>query len=144
MVDSTASTVWRGDLHSGSGHTRLESSGLAEFDVNWTARSERGGDSSVTTPEELLAAAHSSCFSMAFSLGLAENGTPPDQLDVSAKVTFVAGQGVTRSVLTVTGVVPGLDAEKFRELAEDAKANCPVSKALAGIEIVLDSAVLDQ
>ncbi|WP_210479510.1 OsmC family peroxiredoxin [Naasia sp. SYSU D00948] len=142
MVDNTASTVWRGDLQSGSGHTRLETSSVAEFDVNWKARSE--GDTSVTTPEELLAAAHSSCFSMAFSLGLAQNGTPPEQLDVSAKVTFVPGEGVTRSVLTVTGTVPGLEPERFRELAEDAKANCPVSKALAGIEIVLDSAVLDQ
>lgn len=142
MVDSNASTVWRGDLQSGSGHTRLESSGVAEFDVNWTARSE--GSTTVTTPEELLAAAHSACFSMAFSAGLAQNGTPPEQLDVSAKVSFVPGTGVTQSVLTVTGIVPNIDADKFRELAEDAKANCPVSKALAGIEIILDSAVLDQ
>ncbi len=142
MVDNTASTVWRGDLKSGSGHARLETSGQGEFDVNWKARSE--GATSVTTPEELLAAAHSACFSMAFSLGLADNGTPPEQLDVSAMVTFVPGKGVTRSVLTVTGMVPGLDPDRFRELAEDAKANCPVSKALAGIEIVLDSAVLDQ
>ncbi len=141
-VDNTASTVWRGDLVSGSGHTRLETSGIAEFDVTWKARSE--GDTSVTTPEELLAAAHSACFSMAFSNGLAQNGTPPQQLDVSAKVTFVPGEGVTRSVIMVTGIVPNIDAEKFRELAEDAKENCPVSKALAGIEIVLDSAVLDQ
>ena len=141
-VDNTASTVWRGDLESGSGHTRLETSSTAEFDVTWKARSE--GDTSVTTPEELLAAAHSACFSMAFSGALAKNWTPPEQLDVSAKVTFVPGTGVTQSVLKVTGIVPGIDPERFRELAEDAKENCPVSKALAGVEIVLDSAVLDQ
>ncbi len=141
-VDNTASTVWRGDLQSGSGHTRLETSSVAEFDVNWTARSE--GATTVTTPEELLAAAHSACFSMQFSGGLAKNGTPPEQLDVSAKVTFEPGTGVTRSVITVTGIVPGIDPERFRELAEDAKENCPVSKALAGVEIVLDSAILDQ
>ncbi len=141
-VDNTASTVWRGDLQSGSGHTRLETSSTGEFDVNWTARSE--GDTRFTTPEELLAAAHSSCFSMQFSSVLAKNGTPPEQLDVSAKITFVPGTGVTRSVINVTGTVPNIDPERFRELAEDAKENCPVSKALAGVEIVLDSAVLDQ
>ena len=140
-VDSNASTVWRGDLQSGSGHTRLESSGVAEFDVNWGARSE--GSTTVTTPEELLAAAHSACFSMAFSLGLAQNGTPPEQLDVSAKVTFVPGTGVTQSVLTVTGIVPNIDPEKFRELAEDAKANCPISKLL-NAEMKLDHRLTSQ
>jgi osmotically inducible protein OsmC len=137
---SSASTVWRGDLASGTGRTRLDSSKAGEFDVNWRARST--GDASATTPEELLAAAHSACFSMAFSKGLADNGTPPEQLDVSAAVSFVPGTGVTQSVLTVTGTVPGIDESTFQSLAEDAKANCPVSQALAGIEIVLESATL--
>lgn len=139
-VDSSASTVWRGDLMSGTGHTRLETSSAAEFDVNWRARST--GDGNTTTPEELLAAAHSACFSMAFSNGLAQNGTPAQQLDVSAVVSFVPGTGVTKSALTVAGTVEGLDAAKFQELAEDAKANCPVSKALAGIDIELASVTL--
>jgi len=142
MVDSKASTVWQGDLFSGSGRARLDSSSAGEFDVNWKARAEGGG--STTTPEELLAAAHSACFSMQFSNGLAQNGTPPERLDVSAVVSFVPGTGVTRSAITVVGRVPNLDADKFAELAEDAKANCPVSKALAGIDIVLESVSLEQ
>jgi len=141
-VNSKASTVWQGDLTSGSGRTKLDSSSAAEFDVNWRARST--GDANTTTPEELLAAAHSACFSMAFSNGLAQNGTTAERLDVSAVVSFVPGTGVTRSALTVVGRVPGLDAEKFEELAEEAKENCPVSKALAGVEIVLDSVSLEQ
>ena len=76
---------------------------------------------------------------MAFSLGLAQNGTPPQQLDVSATVSFVPGTGVTKSSITVSGTVDGLDAAKFQELAEDAKANCPVSKALASVDITLDA-----
>lgn len=139
-VTSTASTVWRGDLASGTGRTRLDSSSGGEFDVNWTARSE--GGAAATTPEELLAAAHSACFSMAFSKALADNGTPPEQLDVSAAVSFQAGTGVTRSAITVVGRVPGVDAATFQALAEDAKATCPISQALAGIEIVLESASL--
>jgi lipoyl-dependent peroxiredoxin len=139
-VDSKASTVWQGDLTGGSGRTRLESSSAGEFDVNWRARST--GDGNTTTPEELLAAAHSACFSMAFSNGLAQNGTPPERLNVSAVVSFVPGEGVTRSALTVSGRVPGLDGDKFAQLAEDAKENCPISKALA-IEIVLESVSLE-
>src|SRR4051812_13897468 len=139
---SSASTVWRGDLLSGTGRTSLESSKAGEFDVNWQARST--GDGTATTPEELLAAAHSACFSMAFSKGLADNGTTAEQLEVSAEVSFVPGTGVTQSVLSVTGTVPGIDEATFRSLAEDAKNNCPVSKALAGIEIVLGSATLRQ
>ncbi|WP_210507084.1 OsmC family peroxiredoxin [Naasia sp. SYSU D00057] len=143
MVDSKASAVWQGDLFSGSGRAKLDSSSAGEFDVNWKARAESGGGGGTTTPEELLAAAHAACFSMAFSNGLAQNGTPPERLDVSAVVSFVPGTGVTKSALTVVGRVSGLDAGKFQELAEDAKANCPVSKALAGVDIVLESVSLD-
>lgn len=138
-VTSKASATWQGSLLEGAGSVAFQSSGLGTFDVNWKARSE--GSDSVTTPEELIAAAHSSCYSMALSHALAGNGTPPETLNTSAKVTFVPGTGITGSHLTVRAVVPGLDAEKFAELAEGAKAGCPVSQALAGIEITLDAAL---
>jgi osmotically inducible protein OsmC len=86
----------------------------------------------MTSPEELIAAAHASCFSMAFSARLAKAGTPPDRLEVSATVTFVPGEGITTSALEVTGVVPGITEESFVAAAEDAKENCPVSAALKG------------
>jgi osmotically inducible protein OsmC len=140
-VDSTSHTTWSGDLPTGSGHTTLVSSGAADFDINWTARSAGGGG--VVTPEELLAAAHSSCYSMALSNALGENGTAPTELAVDAVVTFKPGVGVTASALTVVATVPGLSAEEFATFAEDAKANCPVSKALAGVEISLAGVTLN-
>ena len=91
------------------------------------------------TPEELLAGAHSACFSMALSHALAENGTPPESVDATASVTFIPGTGITGSHLNVNAVVPGLDAETFERIAGEAKANCPVSQALAGIEITLEA-----
>lgn len=136
-VTSKASATWQGSLLEGAGSVAFQSSGLGTFDVNWKARSE--GSDSVTTPEELIAAAHASCYSMALSHALAGNGTPPQSVNTSAAVTFVPGTGITGSHLTVRAVVPGLDAEKFAELAEGAKAGCPVSQALAGIEITLDA-----
>ncbi|MEA4944552.1 MAG: OsmC family peroxiredoxin [Propionicimonas sp.] len=136
-VTSTAHTSWSGSLFEGSGTVGFDSSGIGSFDVNWKARSE--GSSSVTTPEELIAAAHSSCYSMAFSNALAQNGTPPTSLTTTAKVSFVPGTGITGSHLEVEAVVPGLDAETFAQLAEGAKTGCPVSQALAGIEITLDA-----
>lgn len=136
-VTSKASTAWQGSLTEGAGTVSLESSGIGTFDINWKARSE--GSNAVTTPEELIAAAHSACFTMAFSHALAQNGTPPESVNTQAKVNFVPGTGITGSKLTVHAVVPGLDAAKFAEIAEDAKANCPVSKALAGIEITLEA-----
>lgn len=136
-VTSTASTAWQGSLVEGAGAVALDSSGLGTFDLNWRARSE--GSDAVTTPEELIAAAHSACYSMALSHALAQNGTPPTSVNTSAAVTFVPGTGITGSHLTVSAVVPGLTAEQFADFAEQAKANCPVSKALAGIEITLDA-----
>jgi osmotically inducible protein OsmC len=142
-VTSEATTAWKGSLFEGAGTVELASSGAGTFDVDWKARSEgtsRGGASTpVTTPEELLAAAHSACFSMALSNVLAENGTPPESIDATASVTFKPGTGITGSHLNVRAVVPGLDAATFDTLAQDAKANCPVSKALAGIEITLEA-----
>ena len=136
-VTSEASTAWKGSLAEGSGEVTFVSSGLGTFDVNWKARSE--GSTSVTTPEELIAAAHSSCFSMALSHALAQNGTPPESIDTTASVTFKPGTGITGSHLNVNGVIPGLSAEDFERLAQEAKAGCPVSAALAGVEITLEA-----
>jgi osmotically inducible protein OsmC len=140
-VSSKAHTNWSGDLPSGSGHTSLVSSGVADFDINWNSRS--AGGASAVTPEELLAAAHSSCYVMALSKDLGENGTAPTELSVDAEVTFVPGEGVTTSVLTVVATVPGLSADKFAKFAEDAKDHCPVSQALAGVKITLGSVTLN-
>ena len=134
-----AHTVWQGDLLKGSGVVTLDSSGLGSYDVSWPARSEEPNGK--TSPEELIAAAHSSCFSMAFSNGLAENGTPPTSLETSAEVEFTPGKGITGIKLTTRGVVDGLDNETFVRLAEAAKAGCPVSQALAGTTITLDAAL---
>jgi lipoyl-dependent peroxiredoxin len=138
-VTSEATTLWFGDLTSGSGTTSLDSSDAGEFPVTWAARSE--GVSGGTNPEELLGAAHSACYSMAFANALAGNGTPPDSLQVTAAVTFQAGEGITGSHLLVSAKVPGLSEEDFQRLADDAKANCPVSKALAGIPITLEASL---
>ena len=139
-AERRASVTWNGDLMSGSGTIDEVGSGaFGPLDVSWAARSEEtsGGK---TSPEELIAAAHASCFSMALSLGLAKAGTPPERLQTSAVVTFVPGTGITKSALTVRGSVPGLDADGFREAAEEAKKGCPVSQALAGVpEITLDA-----
>jgi len=136
-VTSEASTAWHGSLFDGSGQVALASSGQGPFAVDWKARSE--GSTSVTTPEELIAAAHSSCFSMAFSLALAQNGTPPQSIETTASVTFVPGKGITGSHLNVNAVVPGLDQADFDRIAAEAKSGCPVSQALAGIEITLEA-----
>jgi osmotically inducible protein OsmC len=129
-LDSTASTRWQGDLMSGSGITTLSSGAAGPLSVDWKARSEEHGGK--TSPEELIAAAHASCFSMALSSALAKKGTPPTSLDVTATATFVPGTGITGMLLVVSGDVPGLDDGEFREAAEGAKVGCPVSQALAG------------
>lgn len=139
-IVNRASTVWNGELFTGSGSTTLETSGVGSFDVRWKARGEESG--SVTTPEELIAAAHATCYAMQFSNLLKENGTPPTQLNTAAEVTFVAGEGITEIHLTVAGTVDGLDEAGFQKIAEEAKETCPVSVALAGTSITLDSATL--
>ena len=136
-ITSEASTAWKGGLADGSGAVTLVSSNTGTFDVNWRARSE--GSTSTTTPEELIAAAHSSCFSMALSHALGENGTPPESIDTTASVTFKPGTGITGSHQNVNAVVPGLSAEDFERIAQEAKVGCPVSQALAGIEITLEA-----
>jgi len=136
-VTSRASAAWQGNLLEGAGTVSLDSSGTGTFDVNWKARSE--GSDTVTTPEELIAAAHAACFSMSLSKALAQHGAPPDSVNTEARVTFVPGTGITGSHLTVHAVAPGIDQASFAELADAARANCPVSKALAAIEITLDA-----
>lgn len=138
-VHSKASTTWNGSLKDGSGTTSL-ATGAATLGVDWKARSE--GSDSTTTPEELIAAAHASCYSMALSNALTEAGATPEQIDASAVVTFVPGEGITSSVLTVSAKVSGIDQARFGEVAEEAKAGCPVSQALSGVEISLESATL--
>jgi lipoyl-dependent peroxiredoxin len=137
----TARTAWEGNLAQGKGVVTFVSSGIGEFPVSWPARSEE--PNGLTSPEELIAGAHSACFSMALSHGLTQAGTPPRTLDTQAEVTFQPGTGITGIHLIVTGDVPGLDAEAFENAAADAKANCPVSQALAGTTITLTAKLAD-
>jgi osmotically inducible protein OsmC len=134
-----ATTQWFGSLMEGAGRVALESSGIGTYDVTWPSRSEEPAGR--TSPEELIAAAHSSCYSMALSHALAQAGNAPDRIETSAEVTFQPGTGITGIHLTVRGTVPGLSADAFQQAAETAKTNCPVSKALTGTTITLDAAL---
>jgi osmotically inducible protein OsmC len=133
----TAHTVWNGDLFEGSGNTTLDSSGLGTYAVTWKARTEQSEGK--TSPEELIAAAHSSCFSMAFSLALSQAGFTVEEINTKADVTFVPGTGITGSHLTVNATVPGISEEEFQKIAGEAKVGCPVSGALASIDITMDA-----
>jgi lipoyl-dependent peroxiredoxin len=135
----TATTHWEGSLFEGSGQVTLESSGLGTYDVTWASRAE--DPNGRTSPEELIAAAHSACFSMALSNGLNSAGTPPRALDTKAEVTFQPGTGITGIHLTVVGTVEGMSGDDFVKAAEDAKANCPVSQALRATEITLTASL---
>ncbi|NUT55027.1 MAG: OsmC family peroxiredoxin [Thermoleophilia bacterium] len=139
-AERRASVTWTGDLMTGAGTIDEVGSGaFGPLDVTWTARSEEASGGK-TSPEELIAAAHAACFSMALSHALAQAGNRPERLRSSATVTFVPGTGITMIALAVRGSVPGLDEDGFRAAAETAKANCPVSQALAGVpEITLDA-----
>ena len=134
-----ATTHWEGSLFEGAGKVTLESSGLGTYDVSWPARAEEANGK--TSPEELIAAAHSSCFSMALSNGLAKAGTPPTALDTSAEVEFTPGTGITGIKLTVKGVVEGMSSDDFVAAAQAAKEGCPVSQALAGTTITLEASL---
>jgi len=131
----TANAHWEGTLKEGKGTVALSSSGIGTYDVSWPARAEE--PNGVTSPEELIAAAHSTCFSMALSNELTTAGNPPDTIDTQADVTFQPGTGITGIHLTTVASVPGLSAEQFAEFAEGAKQNCPVSAALTGTTITL-------
>jgi len=134
-----ATTQWHGSLMEGAGQVTFESSGLGTQDVTWASRAE--DPAGRTSPEELIAAAHSSCFSMALSHALAQQGNAPEALETSAEVTFQPGEGITGIALTVRGTVPGLTEAEFVEAAEKAKTGCPVSKALAGTTITLQASL---
>ena len=137
----TAEAHWEGSLFEGQGEVELVSSGTGSFEVTWAARSQEANGK--TSPEELIAAAHSTCFSMALSNGLAGAGSPPAALDTTADVTFVPGTGITGIKLTVKAKVPGMTAEQFEAAAQDAKANCPVSQALKATPISLEASLVD-
>ena len=139
MAERSAQATWQGDLMSGSGEIHEVPSGaFGPLQVTWASRTEEHGGK--TSPEELIAAAHSACFAMALSNVLAKAGSPPDRLETSANVTFVPGTGITKAALTVVGTVPGIDEAAFKNAAEDAKENCPVSGALKGnVELTLDA-----
>jgi osmotically inducible protein OsmC len=139
-AERRAEVTWSGSLIDGSGTIDSVGSGaFGPLDVTWASRTEESDGR--TSPEELIAAAHAACFSMALSHALAQAGTPPERLSTSATVTFVPGTGITSSHLTVVGRVPGLDDDGFREAAEGARTGCPVSQALAGgvPEITVDA-----
>jgi osmotically inducible protein OsmC len=145
MPTRTARTAWNGTLQEGSGQVELSSSKVGTFDVNFPKRAaeDAGG---VTSPEELIAAAHSACFSMALSNEIAKAGGTPQALEVSTDVTLGQKDGapaITDIKLTVRGEVEGLDADGFRRAAEAAKVGCPVSKALAGVDNITLDAQLD-
>jgi osmotically inducible protein OsmC len=140
-AERSAQAQWQGDLINGSGTiARAPSGAFGPLDVTWASRTEEPNGK--TSPEELIAAAWSACFAMAFSNILAKGGNPPERLDTSATVTFQPGQGIIKGALTVRGTVPGMDEDAFAAAAEDAKQNCPVSQALAGIpDVTLDAAL---
>ncbi|GAB3293886.1 OsmC family peroxiredoxin [Parasphingorhabdus pacifica] len=142
MTERNATTRWSGDLASGSGNVSLESSRLGDYSVTWAARTE--APEGKTSPEELIAAAHSSCYSMQLSGLLGASGTPPETIATSAEVGFgPSGEGfaITGITLTVRARVPEVDAESFERIAQQAKEVCPVSAALTGTKITLDAAL---
>ncbi len=140
-TDRRADATWQGSLMEGSGRIESTTSGvIGGLDVSWPSRSEEPGGK--TSPEELIAAAHATCFAMALSHGLAQAGNAPERLETSATVTFQPGQGITKIALTVRGQVPGVDEDAFQQAAKTAKENCPVSQALASVpEITLDASL---
>jgi lipoyl-dependent peroxiredoxin len=142
MAERTADTVWEGNLPKGKGTIHLNSGATDDLPVTWASRSEKRSEGQ-TSPEELVAAAHASCFSMALSNALSERGHDPERLEVSSTVSFDMVDGaptVTSSKLTLRGRVPGIDEDGFLEAARDAEQNCPISRAIKGnVEISLDA-----
>jgi lipoyl-dependent peroxiredoxin len=134
-----ANAVWSGDLRSGKGSITVQGGALSNHPYSFASRFVDEDNKSATNPEELVAAAHAGCFAMQFSHFLAENGTPASKLDATAHVELIPGTGITGSAITVIGTVPGISADKFSELANKAKAECPVSKALGAINVTLDA-----
>lgn len=140
-MDRHATAVWQGTLKEGKGTIDTQSGALSGVPYSFKGRFEDESGKSGTNPEELLGAAHAGCFAMQLSHFLAENGTPADKLDAKAVVTLTPGTGITGSAITLVGTVAGIDAAKFKELAEKAKAECPVSRALGAINVSLDASL---
>ena len=138
-MDRTATAIWKGSLKEGSGTLDTQSGALSNLPYSHKGRFVDESGKSGTNPEELIAAAHAGCFAQQLSHFLAENGTTAEKLDVKATVTLVPGTGITGSAITLVATVPGIEKAKFMELAEKAKAGCPVSKALGAIKITLDA-----
>lgn len=136
-AESKATTVWEGNLAHGRGVTKAAGGALPEIEVTWAARTERAPGT--TSPEELLAAAHASCFCMAFSHALDQAGNAPERLEATATLAFVPGEGVKSSKIAVSGRVPGLDQAGFEEAAQGAGENCPISQALKGVDIEVEA-----
>ena len=136
-----ANAIWEGSVTDGAGRVTVASGAFPEQEITLKRRTE--GGSGKTSPEELIAAAHASCYAMALSAALSRNSTPPDKLDVSAEVTLERGESglkITKSELSVRGSVPGVDAAQFNEIAKTAEQSCPVSNALRGsLEITLQA-----
>jgi lipoyl-dependent peroxiredoxin len=138
--ESRATTIWEGSLASGHGTTSVASAAIPEVEVTWTARTER--TAGTTSPEELLAAAHASCYCMALSHELSEAGNPPERLEATATVSFVAGEGVKSSRIAVGGRVPEIDQAGFEQAASAAGEGCPISAALKGnVEVAVEAAL---
>ncbi len=135
----SATAVWKGTLQEGAGTLDVQSGAFAALPYTFKGRFVDESGKSGTNPEELIGAAHAGCYAMQFSAFLAQNGTPAENLNVTAAVELIPGTGITGSALTVEGKVPGIDAAKFTELAEKAKAECPVSRALGAINVTLDA-----
>jgi osmotically inducible protein OsmC len=144
MPTRTAQTAWHGSLKDGSGRVDLVSSGLGGYDVSWPKRTADDADGA-TSPEELIAAAHSACYAMSLSALVVKAGGDPRALDVRADVSIgpdpTGGFRLTGIALTVRGSIEGMDKDQFQEAADAAKAGCPVSKALTGVDITLDAAL---
>jgi len=138
-MDRHATAIWKGTLKEGSGTIDAQSGALKGLPYSFKGRFEDESGKSGTNPEELIAAAHAACFAMQLSHFLAENGTPAESLDAKAVVTLVPGTGITGSALTLVGTVPGITADKFKELADKAKGECPISRALGAIKVSLDA-----
>jgi lipoyl-dependent peroxiredoxin len=138
----TAEAHWEGTLKEGAGEVTLVSSGIGTYPVDWRARTEQSNG--MTSPEELIAAAHSTCFSMSVANELVLAGLPaPAAVDTKAEVTFQPGQGITGSKLTVKAVVPGIDEDAFQAAVAAAEKNCPVSRALTGTTITVEASLAD-
>jgi lipoyl-dependent peroxiredoxin len=137
-AESSATTTWHGNLTKGSGTTHPQSGAFPDVEVTWASRTERSAGK--TSPEELLAAAHASCYCMALSNELSGGGNEPEQLDATATVAFVPGEGVKSSHIVIRGRVPGVDQSQFEQAAQSAGQGCPISGALKGnIEITVDA-----